>query len=194
MSVWSSTGPCLRNKATQCCLPSHCSSLARKNPNQHIKQQRFALFLWMPWCACLAVQQDIRGNGDTRTIIQARVLYEPLSAAETGPSTTRLLVPSSVNLHGPGVEEDKEAVHLAPSDAPDWMKRTRCCSPRGCDSVCFSRSGWCWCCTERRWGPGRPSMRRVSSLLPLSVGVRATRYGNNDCVVLVGVTGQDADI
>lgn len=130
MSVWSSTGPCLRNKATQCCLRSHCSSLARKNPNQHIKQQRFALFLWKPRCACLAVQQDIRGNGDTRTIIQARVLYEPFSAAQTGPSTTRLLVPSSVNLHSPGVEEDKEAVHLAPSDAPDWMKRTRCCSPR----------------------------------------------------------------
>lgn len=97
-----------------------------------------------------------------------------------------LLVPSSVNLLSPGVEEDKEAAHPAPSDAPDWMKRTRCCSPRGCDSVCFSRSGWCWCCTERRWGPGRPSMHRMSSLLPLSVGVRATRYGNNDCVVLGG--------
>lgn len=104
-----------------------------------------------------------------------------------------LSVPSSVNLLSPGVEEDKEAAHLTPSDAPDWMKRTRRCSPRGCDSVCFSRSGWCWCCTELRWGPGRPSMHRMSSLLPLSVGVRATRYGNNDCVEL-GVTRQDADI
>lgn len=97
-----------------------------------------------------------------------------------------LLVPSSVNLLSSGVEEDKEAAHLAPSDAPDWMKRTRRCSPRGCDSVCFSRSDWCWCCTERGWGPGRPSMHRMSSLLPLSVGVRATRYGNNDCVVFGG--------